>query len=152
MPIIYAVVARGSRVQAEYAATSGNFATIARKILERVQSEGEETRRSYAYDGHVFHILVDQELVFMCMCDTEFGRVLPFQFLNEICKRWRASRGDNLTVSFAGGNVRARAHRPDALSLVLLALTVRVAHCDARARPCPRPRVGVRVRAARPDE
>lgn len=107
MPIIYAVVARGSRVQVEYAATSGNFATIARKILERVESEsGADARRSYAYDGHVFHILVDEELVFMCMCDEEFGRVLPFQFLGEIRKRWRTSRGDNLTVSFAGGNVR----------------------------------------------
>lgn len=108
MPIIYAVVAKGSRVQAEYAATSGNFATVARKILERVASEGGgDTRRSYSYDGHVFHILVDEELIVMCMCDNEFGRVLPFQLLGEIRKRWRSSRGgDNLTVSFAGGNVR----------------------------------------------
>jgi len=78
MPIIYAVVARGSRVQVEYAATSGNFATIARKILERVQSEsGADARRSYAYDGHVFHILVDDELIYMCMTTVAACASLP---------------------------------------------------------------------------
>jgi vesicle-associated membrane protein 7 len=111
MPIIYALVARGSRVQVEYAATSGNFASIARKILERVQSEGDEPRRSYQFDGHMFHVIVDGDLLFLCMCDSDFGRVLPFQFLGEIRKRWRANRGDNLTISFAGGNVRAHAAR-----------------------------------------
>lgn len=109
MPILYALVARGgNRVQVEYAATSGNFASIARKILDRVQSEGNEPRRSYQDGQYMFHIIVDEELVFLCMCDSDFGRVLPFQFLGEIRKRWRANRGENLTISFAGGNVSAQ--------------------------------------------
>lgn len=93
MPIIYAVVAStpeglSSHVLCEYATSSGNFANIARKILDKLDWSGEP-RRSYTYDEHVFHLLRDDtELVFMCMCDHAFGRVLPFQFLNEIRTRW----------------------------------------------------------------
>lgn len=110
MPIIYAVVARGPRVLCEYALSSGNFATIARKILEKLPEQRED-RHSYEYDEHVFHVLVDGDLVFMCMCDHDFGRVLPFHFLNEVRKRWLNHGSEQLTVSFGspGGNVRARA-------------------------------------------
>jgi hypothetical protein len=47
MPIIYALVARGTNVLAEHTTTSGNFTTITRKLLEKIPADAQ--RMSYVY-------------------------------------------------------------------------------------------------------
>jgi hypothetical protein len=42
MPIIYALVARGTNVLAEHTTTSGNFTTITRKLLEKIPSDAQK--------------------------------------------------------------------------------------------------------------
>lgn len=44
--IIYALVARGTCVLAEFTTTSGNFTTVTRRILEKLPSE--DSKMSYA--------------------------------------------------------------------------------------------------------
>ena len=48
MPIIYAVVARGSTVLAEYSASTGNFKDITKNILNRIPPQ--DSKMSYTYD------------------------------------------------------------------------------------------------------
>jgi hypothetical protein len=48
--LIYSLVARGNVVLAEYAASSsGNFITVSRVVLEKIDSS-QEGRQSYEYD------------------------------------------------------------------------------------------------------
>lgn len=62
MPILYALVARDQTVLAEYAAVQGNFVSVSRRILEKLQPNASENRRSYTYDrcvcGSSFSLLV----------------------------------------------------------------------------------------------
>ena len=48
MPIIYALVARGSNVLAEYSSSTGNFTQITRRILEKIPQQ--DGKMSYVYD------------------------------------------------------------------------------------------------------
>lgn len=80
MPIIYTVIARGSVVLAEYSTARGNFDEVARRILEKVPTE-HNSKMSYVYERHIFHYLVDDQLTYLCMADEEFGRRIPFTFL-----------------------------------------------------------------------
>jgi len=47
-PIVYAVVARGTVVLAEYTYTSGNFPTITRVLLSKIPMD--DGRMTYIYD------------------------------------------------------------------------------------------------------
>jgi hypothetical protein len=70
--IVYALVARETVILAEFAAGTGNFASITRKILEKIPST--DSRMSYVCDRHIFHIMVFEGLTYMCMAEEDFGR------------------------------------------------------------------------------
>ncbi|KAI8810885.1 vesicle-associated membrane protein [Cladochytrium replicatum] len=93
MAIIYALVSRGTTVLAECATTTGNFATITEHILEKIP-EGD-TKMTYIYDRHLFHYIQKDGIVYMCMADDEFGRRLPFAFLEDISKRFATQYGSS---------------------------------------------------------
>lgn len=86
MPILYALVARKTAVLAEYSSTSGNANTVARAILEKLPYT--DSRVSYSQDRHLFHVVVSNGIVYMCMADDAFGRRIPFAFLEEIKNRF----------------------------------------------------------------
>ena len=46
--IVYALVARGKVVLAEFTATSGNFPTVTRQLLEKIPPR--DGKMSYVYD------------------------------------------------------------------------------------------------------
>jgi len=92
MPLIYSLVARETVILAEFTSTSGNFTTVTRRILERIPQK--ESKMSYVYDRHIFHILVEEGLTFLCMADEEFGRRIPFAFLDDIKNRFIATYGN----------------------------------------------------------
>jgi len=92
MPIIYALVARGSSVLAEFTTTSGNFTTITRKILDKIPQQ--DGKMSYVYDRHIFHYIFEDGLTYLCMADEEFGRRIPFSFLEDIKNRFKSQYGD----------------------------------------------------------
>jgi len=101
MPIIYALVARGSCVLAEFTSTSGNFTTVTRRILDKIPPQ--DSKMSYVYDRHIFHYIVDDGLTFLCMADEEFGRRVPFAFLDDIKGRFKATYGDRGKTALAYG-------------------------------------------------
>lgn len=43
---------------------------------------------------HIFHYIVDDGITYLCMADEEFGRRIPFAFLEDIKNRFRATYGD----------------------------------------------------------
>jgi len=80
-------------VVAEYSTTSGNANTIAKKILEKILAG--DSRVSYSQDRHMFHVLCDNGLVFLCMADEAFGRRIPFAFLEETRRQYLADHGND---------------------------------------------------------
>jgi vesicle-associated membrane protein 7 len=101
MPIIYSVVARGSVVLAEYSITSGNFTTIATRILGKIPLN--DNKMSYVADRHIFHYIVEDGITYLCMADEEFGRRLPFAFLEDIKNRFKSTYADRGKTALAYG-------------------------------------------------
>eukprot|EP00320_Phaeocystis_rex_P003373 CAMPEP_0119068342 /NCGR_PEP_ID=MMETSP1178-20130426/10760_1 /TAXON_ID=33656 /ORGANISM="unid sp, Strain CCMP2000" /LENGTH=283 /DNA_ID=CAMNT_0007050043 /DNA_START=35 /DNA_END=883 /DNA_ORIENTATION=- len=58
---------------------------------------------SYVYDAHTFHYAVEGGLVFMCMADGDFGRRLPFAFIDDVVRRWSETYGDRGLTALAYG-------------------------------------------------
>jgi vesicle-associated membrane protein 7 len=87
MVLLYALVARQRAVLAEYTASSGNFPTVTRVLLSKIQSD-TDSKMSYVYDKHVFHYIVDNGITFLCMTDDDYKRRIVFSFLEDIIKLW----------------------------------------------------------------
>lgn len=92
MPIIYAIVARATVVLAEHATLTGNFASVALQILQKIPSQ-ENSQLTLVYDRYLFHYICKDGIIFMCMADDAFGRRIPFAFLQDIQKRFTTLYG-----------------------------------------------------------
>ncbi|GAB2274588.1 hypothetical protein Dimus_009356 [Dionaea muscipula] len=92
MAIIYAVVARGTTVLSEFSAVSGNTGVVARRILEKLPGDGD-SRLCFSQDRFIFHILVADDLIFLCMANDTFGRRIPFSYLEDIHMRFMKNYG-----------------------------------------------------------
>ena len=68
MTILYSLVARGKTVLSEFTFTSGNFPTITRLLLAKIDC-GRDGKVSYVYDQYVFHYVVENKMTFLCMAD-----------------------------------------------------------------------------------
>ena len=97
--IIYALVARGTCVLAEFTTTSGNFTTVTRRILEKIPRE--DAKMSYVYDSHVFHYVVDAGITYLCMANDNRKQRVPFAFLEDIRRRFRSQFGDAIHSAIA---------------------------------------------------
>jgi vesicle-associated membrane protein 7 len=82
MTILYALVARGTVVLAEFSAASGNASTIARRLLEKLPP-GSDSHSSFSQDRHIFHILKADGLTFLCMATDTFGSKPSQSFCND---------------------------------------------------------------------
>ncbi|CAO3569512.1 unnamed protein product [Mortierella alpina] len=82
MSIIYALVARGGLILAEYTNSSGNFTTVTEAILEKIPPNN--SKMTYVYDRYQFHYICEDGLTYMCMADDSFDRRIPFAFLQDI--------------------------------------------------------------------
>ncbi|CAK9145470.1 unnamed protein product [Ilex paraguariensis] len=72
MAILYALVARGSVVLAEFSAASTNASSIARQILEKVPGTND-SNVSYSQDRYIFHVKRTDGLTVLCMADDTAG-------------------------------------------------------------------------------
>jgi len=90
--IIYALVARGQNVLAEYTERQGNFEQVTRRLLNKIDVS-KNTSMSYVYpkEAYAFHYLVDDGIIYLCMADESFGRRVPFQFLYDMKQRFKSS-------------------------------------------------------------
>lgn len=72
MAILYALVARGTVVLAEFSAVTGNSGAVARRILEKLPPD-PESRMCFSQDRYIFHVLRADGLTFLCMANDTFG-------------------------------------------------------------------------------
>ncbi|KAF3336569.1 vesicle-associated membrane protein 714 [Carex littledalei] len=94
MAILYAVVARGTVVLAEFAAVTGNAGAVARRILEKLPPESEsESRLCFSQDRYIFHVLRSDGITYLCMANDTFGRRVPFLYLEDIHMRFMKNYG-----------------------------------------------------------
>ena len=92
MGILYALVARGTVVLAEFTGTTTNASTIARQILEKIPGNND-THVSYSQDRYIFHVKRTDGLTVLCVADDAVGRRIPFAFLEEIHQRFVRTYG-----------------------------------------------------------
>lgn len=92
MAIVYAVVARGTVVLAEFAAVSGNAGAVARRILEKLPPDAD-SRLCFSQDRYIFHVLRADGITFLCMANDSFGRRVPFSYLEDIHMRFMKNYG-----------------------------------------------------------
>ncbi|GFP83320.1 vesicle-associated membrane protein 713 [Phtheirospermum japonicum] len=93
MAILYALVARGSVVLAEFSATSTTANSIARQILEKLSAANNDTNVSYSQDRYIFHVKRTDGLTILCMAEDTAQRRIPFAFLEDIHQRFVRSYG-----------------------------------------------------------
>ncbi|CAM8964517.1 unnamed protein product [Rhodiola kirilowii] len=95
MAIVYALVARGTIVLSEFSEVTGNTGAIARRILEKLPSDGSgsDSRLCFSQDRYIFHIFRSDGLVFLCMANDTFGRRIPFTYLEDIHMRFMKNYG-----------------------------------------------------------
>eukprot|EP00041_Stephanoeca_diplocostata_P005205 m.57969 g.57969 ORF g.57969 m.57969 type:complete len:217 (+) comp15633_c0_seq1:121-771(+) len=91
MSLVYALVARGSTILAEFTDSSGNFTTVTQNILDCIPDK--DAKCTYVYDRYLFHYVRERGVVFMCMADEGFGRRVPFAFLAAVQKDFQPMMG-----------------------------------------------------------
>lgn len=102
--LIYSFVARGPIVLAEYTAFSGNFSQIAVQCLQKLPANNNKF--TYTCDRHTFNYLVEEGFTYLVVADEEFGRQIPFAFLERVKEDFRKR--------YAGGKAdSANAHSLD---------------------------------------
>jgi hypothetical protein len=78
------VVSRGDVVLSEYSNAQGNFATVTREILKRIDPF-KNGRESYSYDGKLhFHWYIESGLIFLCMAAAAYQKRRAHGFLVEL--------------------------------------------------------------------
>ncbi|XP_023534904.1 vesicle-associated membrane protein 711-like [Cucurbita pepo subsp. pepo] len=92
MAIIYALVARGSVVLAEFYVTPTNASSISRQILDKIPGN-DDSHVSYSQDRYIFHVKRTDGLTVLCMADDTAGRRIPFAFLEDIHQRFVRTYG-----------------------------------------------------------
>ncbi|KAJ6382998.1 hypothetical protein OIU77_031428 [Salix suchowensis] len=73
MTILYALVARGSVVLAEFSSTATNANAIARQILDKIPGN-DDSNVSFSQDRYIFHVKRTDGLAVLCMADETAGR------------------------------------------------------------------------------
>ena len=84
--------------------TPGNFPTIGRVLLNKVKPT--DTKMSFVYDKlvfvyvsicrYVFHYIVSDDVVYMCMADKDSKRRIPFAYLSGIKSRFEETPSKRL--------------------------------------------------------
>lgn len=104
MKLLYSLVARERVVLAEFTDQSGNFPTVTRVLLNKIDSN-TSGRVSYRYDAFMFHWLIDDGMTYLCMTsvdDADSGRVrMPFAFLDEIKGQFIGTFGERAKTAIA---------------------------------------------------
>lgn len=80
--LIYAFVARGTKVLAEYTAFQGNFSAIAVQCLAKLPAANN--KHTYVCDHHTFNFLIEDGVTYLAVADEELGRQVPFAFLDRV--------------------------------------------------------------------
>jgi Regulated-SNARE-like domain len=100
MPLMYAFVARGQSVLCEYAAYQGNFSKVAAECLAKCPAHN--AKFTYNADKHTFNFVVHNGYTFLAVADEEFGRQIPFGFLEKVKEDFLKNYGETAKNAVAG--------------------------------------------------
>jgi len=102
--IIYALIARGSLVLAEYSEYKGDFSQTARKII--TQCKPSKQKMAYVKEGCVFTFFSEDDFTFLSLCKINTSRELIYHFLDQLAELFFSNQGkyeQNSTVKSFGG-------------------------------------------------
>jgi vesicle-associated membrane protein 72 len=97
--LIYAFVARGTVVLAEYTEFTGNFTTIAAQCLQKLPASNNKF--TYNCDGHTFNYLVEDGFTYCVVAVESVGRQIPIAFLDRV--------KEDFTKKYGGGKAATAA-------------------------------------------
>ncbi|KAG8098637.1 hypothetical protein GUJ93_ZPchr0013g36030 [Zizania palustris] len=97
--LIYAFVARGTVILAEYTEFTGNFSTIASQCLMKLPASNNKF--TYNCDGHTFNYLVEDGFTYCVVAVESVGRQIPIAFLDRV--------KDDFTKRYGGGKAASAA-------------------------------------------
>jgi vesicle-associated membrane protein 7 len=89
--MLYSVVSRGTTVLAEHASTTGNFASLAIQIIPKINN----VKCTFQHDRYYFHTLTQDGCVFMVVALIDFGRRIPFDYLEDIAAKFKFKYGSS---------------------------------------------------------
>lgn len=90
MMMLYSLVSRGTTVLAEHASTTGNFASVALQIIPKINN----VKCTFQHDRYYFHTLTHDGCVFMVVALIDFGRRIPFDYLQDIAAKFKLKYAD----------------------------------------------------------
>ncbi|XP_046437641.1 vesicle-associated membrane protein 7-like [Daphnia pulex] len=87
MPLLYSVVSRGNTVLARFANNcTGNFSEITEQVLAQIGLD--DSKMTYSHGSFLFHYILQDRIIYLCISDDEFERSRAFLFLNEVKKKF----------------------------------------------------------------
>eukprot|EP00924_Labyrinthula_sp_SR-Ha-C_P008215 maker-scaffold_11-snap-gene-6.8-mRNA-1 protein AED:0.02 eAED:0.02 QI:16/1/0.5/1/1/1/2/147/257 len=81
--ILYAAVSQKQIFVVETTLEAGNFSSVARVLLSKVVLKDNE-KRTFATNDFVFHLLMKEGYVFLCLADKSYSAQHAFMFLEEV--------------------------------------------------------------------
>ena len=100
MPVFYCLIARGTIVLTENTTRSGNFTTVTRVLLGKI-NPASDGKMSYIYDDYVFHYMVEDGLTYLCLADEQQKRRIPYLLLIDIKEKFTAAYGSRAKTAIA---------------------------------------------------
>ena len=91
MPILHAVVVRGTTILAKYASCAGNFSEVVELVLPKITPEN--AKLTYTHGNYLFHYISDNRIIYLCISDDDFERSKAFAFLGEVQHRFNTQYG-----------------------------------------------------------
>jgi vesicle-associated membrane protein 7 len=91
MAILFAVIARGTTVLAQYASCAGNFVEVTDQVLAKISPENNKL--TYSHGNYLFHYIADGGIVYLCITDNDIERAVAFSYLAEIKRRFQTQYG-----------------------------------------------------------
>lgn len=85
--IQYAAVAKSGVILVSNQRVTGDYESEVNSFLPNIPVE-RNTKSCYVSDLKNYHILVEDLLIYICVANQDFGKHVPFAFLNEIKTRF----------------------------------------------------------------
>ncbi|KAH9640643.1 hypothetical protein HF086_000587 [Spodoptera exigua] len=90
MPIVFSAVANDRSIVSNFASCDGNFTEIAEQVLSKLPACNN--KMTYSHGTYLLHYISEDDYLYFCITDKLCQRSRAFLFLNEIQRRFIASR------------------------------------------------------------
>ncbi|XP_074033173.1 vesicle-associated membrane protein 7 [Leptinotarsa decemlineata] len=99
MPILYCVISRAKTILAKYATCTGNFVEVTEQIISKIPPQNDKL--TYSHGNYLFHYILEDCIIYLCITDDEFERSRAFLFLTEIKNRFQSAYASSANTAVA---------------------------------------------------